>query len=73
MTTNSIASLYKVRAINPVSHPKGEDWITILVNTDKIAYVQPIKEGEFSSHYIVGFDYREYLCHRDDLSQLFEI
>jgi len=69
-TINS--SLYSVRAMNP-THNDGVKWHNILVNTDKIAYVEILDEGDLKGHVIVGFDYREYICHRDDVKLLFEI
>lgn len=68
MTTES--SLYRVRAMNPT---KGGQWVNILVNTDKVAYVEPLLEGDLKDHFIAGFDMREFVIHKDDVKLLFEI
>lgn len=51
----------------------GEVWTQIYVNPERISYIHPIEEGDLKSHYVVGFDLREYIVNKDSLDTIFEV
>jgi hypothetical protein len=51
-----------------------EEWIQLFVNPEKLSYIQQMGgTGEFKEHYIIGFELREYIMHKDCLKAIFEL
>jgi len=61
--------LAKVRVVN-----SGGQWMNTWMNPEAVHYIQPVDgNGDFSGHFVIGFQLREFVCHKDDIKLLFEI
>jgi hypothetical protein len=67
----NLSNLYKVNAVNPDGN--GGEWISLWLNTDAVEYVQPLTDGDFKSHFVIGFHNREYIIKAEDIHTVFEI